>query len=502
MMFSTLFIFLVLELNSITSKHPGTYANSHHKHHHHDVISCLHAINAPLLTPTSPGWKSAIRPYNLRIAPIPKAIITPKDFSGIQDVMSCARLFPGTKLSPLCGGHSFASYGLGGTDGAVVVNMKNFKHIEMLLPQDSSHIVRVGGGVVIRELINFLLQNGELYFAHARGTEVGVVGSAIGGGFGTASRLVGTTMDHVVGASIILPNGTFTHVTAEKHSEIFFAVLGAGSSFGTIISLDLKVYKPYPNPVIYLYKWNKPTLEQAVRTFNVFQDYGLNTATPELSIRLGLGLPSNVTLEGVYYGHFQNYNKLIDQLLCQLPPPDVSNVTISTFAESEASISGSLQGPPVIPMPDITYTNSLLVFHPLDTETITGFLSDLITRSEEKLSEGFALEQFADLWGGDGAYSSKMTKEDSITYGFPHNQVFLLIRVDGILLDKTNATKWPTDGIDFVKTFTKRLFDSQENPRSYPNYRDTDYTLDEWSSRYYAHAYPKLQRIKAELNQA
>lgn len=77
------------------------------------------------------------------------------------------------------------------------------------------------------------------------------------------------------------------------------AVLGAGSSFGIIVSIELSVHKaPYSNPVQYMYTWGQPTLENAITAFTNFQDFGIKQAPPELSIRLSFGLPSNMNLYG------------------------------------------------------------------------------------------------------------------------------------------------------------------------------------------------------------
>lgn len=487
---------MILNLKLLTASHPNPLASRQQNDAYPDVISCLKSINDPLLTPDSPEWTEAIKPYNLRIAPIPAAVITPKDIESAQNIMACASQFPGTRLSPLCGGHSFVSYGLGGTDGAVVVSMKSFKEIKMI----TSDVVRVGGGVVVRELTVFLLENGGFQWAHARGSEVGIAGSAIGGAVGTASRLIGSTMDTVVALDIILPNGKLTHATAEENPEIFFAVLGAGSSFGIIVSLDIKVFKPYPNPVTYKYEWDNPTLEQAVKTFNAFQDYGINQAPPELYIRLLTALPKNVRYEGVYYGDIKQFEEVMKPLLSQLSPPDVANATAVTFAESEVALSGILDGPPATRPSVATYTNSLLTFEPIPANTIEEYMSGLMERSEEKKAIDFRMAQFFDLWGGYESYNSKMTENDE--YAFPHAKAILIFRADGVLKNATNGEDWPADGISFVQSLTKPLFDSQKSPRSYINYRDSAYTQEQWSTRYYSDEYPKLQQIKAHLDPA
>lgn len=104
--------------------------------------------------------------------------------------------------------------------------------------------------------------------------------------------------------------------------------------------------------------------------------------------------------------------------------------------------------------------------HPWRKFSFTKLMDDLI---------------YLSIRGGYNSYSSKMRSLNPPgPYAFPHDQTFLLIRADGV----ANVTsEWPEDGIRFVKSITQPLFDSQPLPRSYPNYRDSDYSEAEWSSR-------------------
>ncbi|KAH9817235.1 hypothetical protein DFH28DRAFT_1124636 [Melampsora americana] len=459
----------------------------------HDVTSCLDAIGDQVLTAKSPEWLDAIKPFNLRIAPVPAAMIFPKNEQSVSAIMACASQFPQTRLAPLCGGHSFASFGLGGVDGAVVVNMKNFKHISMLPAAGGAQVVKVGGGVLVRELTLFLIKNGGLSWPHARYTEVfGVVGSAIGGGFGPSSRLVGTTLDNVVGVNIVLPSGKLVHATKSKNSDIFFAVLGAGSSFGIIVSIESSVHKPYANPVTYIYEWQNPTLEEAKTAFTSFQDFGINSAPPELSIRNRLGLPSDMFIQGLtllrrHQRFFIDHEALTEQ------------TPYAQICKHLALFTGPLEAAPAEKIHGITYTQSLLTFEPLKVSTINSFITQIYNHGQEKRPAGFQIQIFSDLWGGFKSYSSKMIAKSG-EYSFPHSQALLLIRSDGVFLNKTTPDAWPKDGINFTQSFTKPLFESLQRPQSYPNYQDSAYSQAEWSSRYYDDQYTKLQRIKTQID--
>jgi len=71
-----------------------------------------------------------IAAYNQRIQPKPVALVKPNSKDHVSSALKCAKQ-AGVAVSGRGGGHSYASYGLGGTDGALVIDMVNFKNLEV-----------------------------------------------------------------------------------------------------------------------------------------------------------------------------------------------------------------------------------------------------------------------------------------------------------------------------------------------------------------------------------
>ncbi len=62
--------------------------------------------------------------------------------------MTCATS-TGTKVTARSGGHSYAAYGLGGEDGHLVIDLRNFQEISL---DNQAHVATVGAGVRLGNL--------------------------------------------------------------------------------------------------------------------------------------------------------------------------------------------------------------------------------------------------------------------------------------------------------------------------------------------------------------
>lgn len=87
--------------------------------------NCL--TSATLLTTFSDAssWQTVTSPWSLRFNPEPAAVVVPRTRDDIAAALTCA-VDAGVKVSPLNGGHSYGAYGLGGVDGALVLDMVHF----------------------------------------------------------------------------------------------------------------------------------------------------------------------------------------------------------------------------------------------------------------------------------------------------------------------------------------------------------------------------------------
>lgn len=127
--------------------------------------------------------------YNQRIQPEPTAILYPSSQQEIAQALSCAS-HAGVKVSARGGGHSYASYGLGSGDGALVIDLGNFRDIKV----DGSGRASIGAGNRLGDIYLALNDQG---WAIAAGVceAVGIGGHA---GFGGAPSRVALGTDFLL----------------------------------------------------------------------------------------------------------------------------------------------------------------------------------------------------------------------------------------------------------------------------------------------------------------
>lgn len=84
------------------------------------VHDCLDQASVPTDNSGSSTWNADIRPFNSRLFYTPAAVAVPTTIAQIQASVNCGRT-SGVKVTAKSGGHSYASLGLGGRNGHLVI---------------------------------------------------------------------------------------------------------------------------------------------------------------------------------------------------------------------------------------------------------------------------------------------------------------------------------------------------------------------------------------------
>ncbi|KAL5327899.1 hypothetical protein ACEPPN_005605 [Leptodophora sp. 'Broadleaf-Isolate-01'] len=150
-------------------------------------------------------------------------------------------------------------------------------------------------------------------------------GHVLHGGQGYSTHTHGLLLDRLISATLILPNSTLTTVSRTQHSSLFWALRGAGMSFGIVTSLQFLTLPAPPQNILfyYPYLW---TEAQARLGWDVWQSYCGGFTTPiiprEMNIRwvvasYGGGF-AVFLLEGHYHGSQADFDLAIEPLLSAL----------------------------------------------------------------------------------------------------------------------------------------------------------------------------------------
>lgn len=126
------------------------------------LTECLTKSGVPVDVHGSSDWKLDVSPFNLRLNFTPVAIALPTIPKHVQDAVACARQL-GIKANAKCGGHSYASFGLGGEDGHLIIEMDRMNKVVL---DNSTGIATVEGGSRLGHVAWELYNQGKRGFSH------------------------------------------------------------------------------------------------------------------------------------------------------------------------------------------------------------------------------------------------------------------------------------------------------------------------------------------------
>ena len=167
--------------------------------------------------------------FNAMIDKRPAAIAYCTDEHDVVSAIDYGRR-EGLRIAVRSGGHNGG--GLGSVDDGLVIDLSQMNQVTV---DPATRMVRVGGGALLSELDAATHEHGLAVPIGIIGT-TGVGGLTLLGGTGHLTRAAGLTIDHLVAATVVLPDGTIVQTDAEREPDLFWAIRGGGSNFGVATS--------------------------------------------------------------------------------------------------------------------------------------------------------------------------------------------------------------------------------------------------------------------------
>jgi FAD/FMN-containing dehydrogenase len=136
-----------------------------------------------------------------------RLVVLCRSVSDVVDAMTYATA-TGTRIAPRGGGHCFA--GRSSTDG-IVLDLSGLDGISVA----DDRVATIGAGARLGQAYSALRAHGRALPAGC-GPTVGITGLTLGGGIGLLGRKHGLTCDRLVGAQVVLADGS---VVASDHDH-------------------------------------------------------------------------------------------------------------------------------------------------------------------------------------------------------------------------------------------------------------------------------------------
>jgi FAD/FMN-containing dehydrogenase len=99
--------------------------------------------------------------------------------------------------------------------------MANFNELEY---NSKTQNLRIGAGCLFDEVYKEIVQYKRNIVGGATAAGVGVAGWLLGGGYSLLTNQYGLGIDNLVEVQVVLCNGTSVKASAERNSDLFFAI--------------------------------------------------------------------------------------------------------------------------------------------------------------------------------------------------------------------------------------------------------------------------------------
>jgi FAD/FMN-containing dehydrogenase len=414
------------------------------------------ALDGEVFSPDSPGYEAIRRPVNAAYRQVrPRLVVLCRSVSDVIGAIAYATA-TGDRLVPRGGGHCFA--GRSSTDG-IVLDMSGLDGISMA----DDRVAAIGAGARLAQVYAALHARGRTLPAGC-GSTVGITGLTLGGGIGLLGRKYGLTCDRLVGAQVVLPDGSVVDCDHDREPDLFWALRGAGGGqFGVVTSLRFDTV-PEPMTTRIEAHWSDVALDELVAAWQAWAPDAPDELTLNLTLDAEPGAPVRATVVGASTLQERSTRELLRE-----------------FTDRAFELSGGLPygrlkqtlaplGPPDLPERALRIRSEFFS-HAMSDRT----LASLLTQLGEPGTMGQRQLTFTAM---GGAYNR--VAEDATAFAH-RNERFLLEHIADAA-DPWVDTSWATAHAD-------------GSGRVYPNFPDP--ALDDWTAAYHAGNHRRLVAAKS-----
>ena len=358
------------------------------------------------------------------------------------------------------------------------------KYFDQLSYDESDQTAHIGPANGLKDVNDFLLEY-KRFASHGDAPQVGVGGHYTIGGLGRVSRQFGAACDNIIDAEVVLANGSIIKASKDENEDMFFAIRGAGASFGIVTDFHIKTH-PAPGQAI-AYTYNV-TIGSASLQADAFKAWQKLVSDPALSRKIStqfIVFPFGSVITGFFYGTEKEFSAL--NLESALPGLDSKGISVDVvdaavavthdISELGLKLFGDL--PAHFYSKSLSFTNQTLMSDDAIDEMFKYLTAFDLSRLSTPYFVIFDLEA--------GAINDVPTS--SAAYAFRDSIYFL----QSYAIDLLGF--FPDQGTKFLDGLNEVVLDHDDKVfGSYPGYVDP--YLEDAQKQYWRGNYERLQEIK------
>ncbi|KAJ7725250.1 hypothetical protein B0H14DRAFT_3002972 [Mycena olivaceomarginata] len=442
--------------------------------------------------PGDSTYSAAAKAYNLRYTLSPAAVAFPTSAAQVAAAVK-AGVAQNMQVVARSGGHSYIANGLGGNNGALVVDLSNMKAIS----------VRAANNTALIETGNRLGDIALALNAAGRAIPHGTCSYVGIGGFGFTSRAWGLTLDVIKSATVVLANGTVATASSTVNTDLFWAIRGASPSFGIVTSVEVQTFPAPASATVFQYGWDNMDITTASNAIASFQTFATTNIPPEFGAELVFGAGSSkghisVGLTGAWYGAASSLDATLAPYLKTLPTPSSSTISPGSYINSVAVLAGQPLNTASAPeQADTFYTKSLMTpsGSPMSTAAITAFVTYMANQGFTSDTAWFVE---VELFGGSNSAINAVPLDST---AFAKRDTLFTFQLYASSKNTPPTPPYPADGFSFLDGMAASIVSNSPanwNYGAYLNYPDD--RLTNAATLYYGSHYARLKSIKTAVD--
>ncbi|MEG2739428.1 FAD-dependent oxidoreductase [Clostridium sp.] len=265
-------------------------------------------FNGEIITPNNDEYEVDRQIWNRAIQRYPKAIIYCKEKEEVVEALKfCIRNSFNFRIRS--GGHNYEGFSIG--NDIVVIDVSRMKKITI---DEAENKLKVEAGVQNSELYEYVGSKG---YPFPGGTcpTVGVVGYALGGGWGLSCRLFGLGADSLVEAEVIDYEGNEIIANRDCNEELFWALRGAGNgNFGIVTALTFNLPPKFNNVTLFTMHYENTSIVEQANIMDIFQKIYM-TLDRRVNMRASFYNSVNEGMAVYFFGLFYGDERELKEIL-------------------------------------------------------------------------------------------------------------------------------------------------------------------------------------------
>ncbi|KAM0252764.1 hypothetical protein ACHAQJ_007602 [Trichoderma viride] len=198
-----------------------------------------------IYTKSDPVYESISSAFNKSTSTLPLAVIRPLDETHVQATIKAVKA-AGLPLGIRSGGSEMSGRNFRGVDTGVILDLRSLCSVN--ISEDKTSAV-IGGGIIAGDLA-VALQDQGAFTPIGWHPRLGYAGWSMAGGYGLYASSYGLGVDHILGARLVIADGSAIVVDENHHSDLLWALRGAGNGiWGVVTQFIIKIY-PAPKLLV------------------------------------------------------------------------------------------------------------------------------------------------------------------------------------------------------------------------------------------------------------